>query len=100
MAQIAERSGDMNAQANNLSKAAFILWESNRLYDAIDVFEKAADLYKKLEDYFNLRNYTQILVFYTPTFKILTELKKYFEEGLKLSRQLGQQNELLQVLLI
>ncbi len=94
LAQIAERSGDMNAQANNLSKAAFILWESNRLYDAIDVFEKAADLYKKLEDYFNLRNlYSNIGLLYSDL-QDIDRAKEYFEEGLKLSRQLGQRERI------
>lgn len=94
LAQIAERGGDMNAQANNLSRAAFILWESNRLYDAIDVFQKAADLYKKLEDYFNLRNiYSNIGLLYSDL-QDIDRAKEYFEEGLKLSRQLGQRERI------
>lgn len=94
LAQIAERSGDMNAQANNLSKAAFILWESNRLYDAIDVFQKSADLYKKLEDFFNLRNvYSNIGLLYSDLQDIISA-KEYFEKGLELSRQLGQRERI------
>jgi len=94
LAQIAERSGDINAQANNLSKAAFILWESNRLYDAIDVFQKSAELYKKIEDYFNLRNiYSNIGLLYSDL-QDIGKAKEYFEEGLKLSRQLGQRERI------
>ena len=84
----------MNAQANNLSKAAFILWESNRLYDAIDVFQKSADLYKKLEDFFNLRNvYSNIGLLYSDLQDIISA-KEYFEKGLELSRQLGQRERI------
>ncbi len=94
LAQIAERAGDLKAQANNLSKAAFILWESNRLFDAVEVFEKSAELHKKLEDYVNLRNLYANIGLLHSELQDIEKAKEYFNKGLEISRQLGQRERI------
>jgi serine phosphatase RsbU (regulator of sigma subunit) len=94
MADVARRGGDLKTQATNLSRAAFILWESNRLYDAVDVFTQAADIFKKLEDLQNLRSvYTNIGVLYTDL-QDIQKAKNYFDESLEISRKMGQREQI------
>ena len=94
MADIARRGGDLKAQASNLSKAAFILWESNKLYDAVDLFTQAAEIFKKLEDYVNLRSvYTNIGVLYADL-QDIDKAKRFFDESLEISRELGQREQI------
>ena len=92
LADNARLSGDLKAQALNLSKAAFILWESNRLYDAIDMFEESAELFKKLEDYKNLRSvYSNMGMLYADN-QDLQQASYYFNECLRISRLTGEEN--------
>ncbi|MDD4748231.1 MAG: tetratricopeptide repeat protein, partial [Salinivirgaceae bacterium] len=94
MADIARRGGDLKTQATNLSKAAFILWESNKLYDAVDLFTQAAEIFKKLEDYVNLRSvYTNIGVLYADL-QDIDKAKRFFDESLEISRELGQREQI------
>lgn len=92
LADNARLSGDAKNQALNLSKAAFILWESNRLYDAIDMFEESGELFKKLEDFRNLRSiYSNLGMLYADN-QDLQQANHYFNECLRISRLTSEEN--------
>ncbi len=94
LADIAKSSGNLKARAINLSKAAFILWESNRLFDAIDLFEESASLFEKVGDYTNLRSvYTNIGVLYSDL-QDIDKSRSFFEKSLDISRVLGQREQI------
>lgn len=90
-AEMAEQNGDLRTQSINLSKAAFILWQSNRLYDAVDVFIQVAEIYEKLEDKVNLRNTCSNIGLLYTDLQDIDRAKQYFDRCLEISRVLGQQ---------
>ena len=92
LAEIAMRSNDFKTQAINLSQAAFILMETNRLYEAVDVFTQAAAIFNKLNDLQNLRNIYSNLGLLYADLQDINQATKYFNECLKISRSTGEQN--------
>ncbi|HON17557.1 MAG TPA: SpoIIE family protein phosphatase [Salinivirgaceae bacterium] len=94
MADNAKTAGDLKGRALNLAKAAFIVWESNRLFDAVDLFQEAADLLKKVGDYPNLRSvYTNLGVLYSDM-QDIDKARNYFDLSLEISRTLGQNEQI------
>lgn len=94
MAEVAEKGGDLTAQALCLSRASLILWESNRLYEAIETYQQAAEAYQKINDVVNLRRvYANIGTIYADLQEI-DRAREYYDKGLEVARGIGQREQI------
>lgn len=94
MINVFQNDGNLKQAATFINKIAFIYWENENLFEAIDYFLKSAEINKKIENYNDIKAiYSNIGVLYTDM-EQLDKALEYFNLSLETRRKIGKREEI------